>query len=90
MALNIKNPEVERLAAEVAALSKESKTEAIRKALLDRRDRLALARSRVSRSDRLAALLRWRIWPAIPAEVLGKPVSREEREAILGYGPEGV
>lgn len=89
MALNIKNPEVERLAAEVAALSRESKTEAIRKALLDRRDRLVLGRSRASRSDRIEALLKGRIWPAIPEDVLGKPVSREEREAILGYGPEG-
>lgn len=33
MALNIKNREVERLAAEIAALTGESKTEAIRRAL---------------------------------------------------------
>jgi len=33
MALNIKNPEVERLAADVARLTGESKTEAIRRAL---------------------------------------------------------
>ena len=33
MALNIKNAEVERLAAEVARLTGESKTEAIRRAL---------------------------------------------------------
>lgn len=89
MALNIKNPEVERLAAEVAALANESKTEAIRRALLDRRERLALRRSRASRSDRIEALLRRRIWPQIPEDVLGKAVSREEKEAILGYGPEG-
>jgi antitoxin VapB len=89
MALNIKNPEVERLVAEVAALANESKTEAIRRALLDRRERLALRRSRASRSDRIEALLRCRIWPQIPEGVLGKAVSREEKEAILGYGPEG-
>ncbi len=89
MALNIKNPEVERLAAEVAALANENKTEAIRRALLDRRERLALRRSRASRSDRIEALLRQRIWPQIPEDVLGKAVSREEKEAILGYGPEG-
>ena len=34
-------------------------------------------------------LLESRIWPSIPADVLGKPVSKEEKEAILGYGPEG-
>jgi antitoxin VapB len=89
MALNIKNPEVERLAAEVAALANESKTEAIRRALLDRRERLVLRRSGASRSDRIEALLRQRIWPQIPENVLGKPVSREEKEAILGFGAEG-
>ena len=40
MALNLKNAEVERLAAEVAGLTGESKTEAIRRALLERRRRL--------------------------------------------------
>ena len=40
MALNIKNAEVERLAAEVARLTGESKTEAIRRALDERRRRL--------------------------------------------------
>ena len=40
MALNLKNAEVERLAAEVARLTGESKTEAIRRALDERRQRL--------------------------------------------------
>src|SRR4029453_11787484 len=40
MALNLKNAEVERLAAEVARLTGESKTEAIRRALEERRQRL--------------------------------------------------
>ncbi|MSO83388.1 MAG: PSK operon transcription factor, partial [Acidobacteria bacterium] len=40
MALNLKNPEVERLAAEVARLTGESKTEAIRRSLEERRQRL--------------------------------------------------
>ena len=42
MALNIKNPQVERLAADVAALTGESKTKAIRKALEERKNRLSL------------------------------------------------
>ena len=41
MAVNIKNERVERLINEVAALTGESKTEAVRKALEERRDRLA-------------------------------------------------
>ena len=40
MALNIKNPEVERLATEVANLARETKTEAIRRALEERKARL--------------------------------------------------
>ena len=36
MGLNIKNPEVEQLAAEIASMMRESKTEAIRRALLER------------------------------------------------------
>jgi hypothetical protein len=40
MALNLKNPEVERLAAEVARLTGESKTEAIRRSLEECRQRL--------------------------------------------------
>ena len=41
VALTIKNAEVERLAAEVAALTGESKTQAIRVALEERRRRLS-------------------------------------------------
>ena len=42
MALNIKNPEVVRLAGEVPKLAKETKTEAIRRALEERKERLRL------------------------------------------------
>ncbi len=90
MALNIKNREVEQLAAEVARLARESKTEAIRRALLDRRQRLILRRGNIGKLDRLRDLLRNRIWPAIPAELLGQGISKKEREEILGYGPQGV
>ena len=89
MALNIKNHEVEQLAMEVAALARETKTEAIRRALIDRKQRLLVRRVDAGKRERLLRLLESRIWPSIPADVLGKPVSKEEREAILGYGPEG-
>ena len=42
MALNINSPEVEQLVAAVAAMTGESKTEAVRQALLERRERLSL------------------------------------------------
>jgi antitoxin VapB len=89
MALNIKNAEVEQLATEVARLAKETKTEAIRRALLERKARLRLRPAALSKVERLDALLRNRIWPEIPAEVRGKRLAKEDEESILGYGPEG-
>jgi antitoxin VapB len=89
MALNIKNHEVEQLATEVATLARETKTEAIRRSLIDRKQRLLVRRVDAGKRERLLRLLESRIWPSIPADVLGKPVSKEEKEAILGYGPEG-
>ena len=55
MALNIKDREAERLAAEVAALTGESKTRAIRVALQERKERLAF---RTVKRDRGRALTR--------------------------------
>lgn len=71
MALNIKDSETERLAAEVAALTGESKTGAIRTALRERRERLAL---QSPAADRERALLDWlerEVWPSLPADVRG-------------------
>jgi antitoxin VapB len=90
MALNIKNSAVERLAAEVARLSGESRTEAVRRALEERKARLV---SRVVDGDRVSRLRRFletEVWPTIPARELGRRMSLEEEEQILGYGQEGV
>jgi antitoxin VapB len=90
MALNIKNREVERLAADVAKLAGESKTQAIRRALEERKGRLAL---RVVRKDRRADLLRFlerEVWPVVPRRLRGRRLSRREENVILGYGPRGV
>jgi antitoxin VapB len=90
MALNIKNPEVERLVEEVAALTGESKTEAVRTALLERRRRLRLRIAGRERSERIRRFLQREIWAKVPEGQLGHPPDREERERILGYGGEGV
>lgn len=90
MALNIKDARTEELATEVARLTGESKTGAVRAALEERRARLAQRSVARDRGAELQRLLEDEIWPQVPAEVLGVPLSREEREAILGYGPEGV
>lgn len=89
MALNIKNPQVERLAADVAALTGESKTEAIRKALEERKSRLSLVNSE-SRRDHLWRFLEEEIWADLPADVRGKEITQAEQDDILGYGPDGV
>jgi antitoxin VapB len=90
MALNIKDSETEQLATDVASLAGESKTAAIRQALRERRQRLLLARDGRGRGDRMVNVLETRLWPKLAAGVRGTPVTRAEREAILGYGPEGV
>jgi antitoxin VapB len=89
MALNLKNSDVERLAAEVARLTGESKTEAIRKALEERRRRLKTV-AVSERRTRLLRLMRERIWPSIPKQQLGRRLTPAEEDAILGYGKEGV
>lgn len=89
MGLNIKNPEVVRLAAQVARLAGETKTEAIRRALEERKARLRL-RSGVERQQGLRQFLEKEIWPKIPRHALGKRISKAEEERILGYGEHGV
>jgi hypothetical protein len=43
-----------------------------------------------ARNHDLREFLEREIWPQIPASILDKPLSKSEREEILGYGPEGV
>lgn len=90
MALNIKNPEVERLATELADLTGESKTETIRRALLDRQAHLRFRVTKSARRERVRRFLEEEVWSRIPEDQLGKSPSKEEREAILGYGEDGV
>ena len=90
MALNIKNPEVERLAEEVSKLANESKTEAIRRALEERRARLAVTFGSPRTKEGLIEFFNRTIWPNFPPELLGKPLTKREREKILGYGSHGV
>lgn len=90
MALSIKNPNVEHLITEVANLAGESKTEAVRRALEERRDRLVQRLPAASRGDRLRRFLEHEVWPAIPRKILGKPLTKTEEEAILGYGEDGT
>jgi len=90
MAVNIKNERVERLIAEVAALTGETKTEAIRRALEERRDRLRRYPDPAHTGDRLRRVLEREIWPTIPPAQQGQRITKAEEEAILGYGDNGA
>jgi len=89
LGLNIKNPEVERLAAEVARLGNVTKTEAIRLALAEQRQRLLARGGKSTKQERLGAFLRRRVWPEIPEKLLRRRITKKDKEAILGYGPGG-
>jgi antitoxin VapB len=89
MPLNIKNAEVERLAAEVARMTGESKTEAIRRALEERRHRLK-GTSVEQRRARVLRFLEKKVWPTLPPGQRGRRLTRAEEDDILGYGPAGV
>jgi hypothetical protein len=90
MALSIKNPEVEQLIAEVATLSGVSKTEAVRQALVTRQRELHLSTGRRLRGVQFLRYLAEEVWPAAPAHQLGRRLSRDEEDEILGLGPHGV
>ncbi len=92
MALNIKDTETVELAAEVAEMTGESKTGAVREALRERRDRLRLESGR-GEAKPYKGIRRWletEIWPQVPDELKDRPpMTKEEVEEILGIGPEG-
>jgi len=73
------------LAEEAARLTK---TEAIRQALLERRERVAAFVSSASREQRLRQFLELRGWPTIPRKA-GKRWTKDEEDAALGYGESG-
>lgn len=89
MALNLKSPEVDALAAEVATMANETKTEAVRRALVERKARLSANSTQMKRSERVADILR-EFRNALPPEHRGKRLTHDEEDAILGFGPDGV
>jgi antitoxin VapB len=88
--LNIKNADVEKLLNEVVQITGESKTEAVRKALEERRQRLSLHFVTDRGSIRLLTFLQDEVWPQAPAEQLGVRLTKAEEEEILGYGEDGI
>ena len=90
MALNIKNPDVEQLVTELARLTGESKTETVRRSLLERKERLSFRVAAADRTARAIRFLQSDVWPTIPEGERGRRLSSDEEDAILGYGPDGT
>jgi antitoxin VapB len=90
MPLNIKNSEVERLVEERTRLTKETKTEAIRKALQERKVRLQLTDGLITdRSARAKNCLERKVWRLIPPELRRKGISKRERESVFTHRHSG-
>ena len=87
MPMSIKNPEVEQLAEELSRLTKSSKTEVIRQALREKKERLAATGSTGQR-QRLLAFLHDRVWPSLPKGA-SRRLTRAQEERLLGYGKHG-
>lgn len=82
MALNIRNAETEKLAAELAKTTGETKTEAVTKALRDRLDRVRRERTRRRLADEL---------DEIALHCASLPVvDKRPPDEILGYDERGL
>ncbi|HEY0037818.1 MAG TPA: hypothetical protein VGB66_14075 [Longimicrobium sp.] len=80
MPITINDPELEQFIRELAEEKEVDDVEAIRALIVKHRD--------VKRKK--AAVMEWLrndVWPYIPPEHLGKPITREEKAQLLGYGP---
>lgn len=82
MALNIRNPETERLAQEVARLTGETKTAAVRRALEDRLARLRRERTRRPLTEELEQIARH--CARLPV------LDSRPADEILGYDENGL
>lgn len=98
MALSIEDRETEALVAKITSLTGESETDAVRIAARERVERLELEAPKPRRADdprrSPEAFRHWletEIWSRFPPEALDRePMTKAEREELLGYGPDGV
>jgi antitoxin VapB len=54
------------------------------------RERLSLQHAHRERGGDFLRYLEEEVWPKAPPGQLGRRLSREEEDAILGYGPDGA
>lgn len=88
MALNLKDAETEKLATEVAELTGDSKTGAVREALREKRDRLHLRAGGKGRTQlSMKEWLKTEIWPLIPEQDRGQaPMTKDEWDELNDEG----
>jgi antitoxin VapB len=90
MTWNIENRETEKLAAEVAEMTGETKEGAVHEALREKKERLEMRAGRKPKRD-LHEFFEKEIWPLLPEGELDQPpMSKREVEDLLGYGEEGA
>jgi antitoxin VapB len=86
MALNIKNPEAQELANEVARLSGQSITAAVIDALRDRKELLERRSQRARRLQLARGFLKMEVWPL--RDAAGAAALTEDD--LLGFGESGA
>lgn len=87
MAIQIKNPAVTRLAAELALLTGDNRTEAIRKALEEKKARLSARLVQRTRSAELARTLGREICSLMREGSRKNVLTPAEVQELLAYGP---
>jgi hypothetical protein len=87
VAIHIKSPAVVKLAAELASLTGDSKTEVIRKALEEKMIRLSINSARRARRAEMARILGREVCTLARAGVKRKVLSTAEIQELLAYGP---
>ena len=90
MTININNRNVENLLDEITQITGESRTEAVRRALEERRHRLTKPPAMTRDDVGLLSFLEEEVWSQIPSASLGVRLTKEEEEQILGYGEQGA
>ncbi|HEX4109165.1 MAG TPA: type II toxin-antitoxin system VapB family antitoxin [Solirubrobacteraceae bacterium] len=90
MALHVRDPVIDELVSKLVAVTGETKTAAVRQALIERCERVQAQGLSHDRAAHILGVLEQEIWPALGIEDTQMPFTKAEREEILGYGPGGV
>jgi antitoxin VapB len=70
-------------------MAHEPKTEAVRQRPVERKARPQAKGGRLNRKESLLEFLEREVWPHMPPGELGRTLTREEEDDILGFGPDG-